>query len=79
MARDNGQGIFTMDFIGSIQAMPLADASKLALEVIELSAAVPSNKTKASAMIQSSRTMKNLMIGMSNFSLSHQGLKTLYR
>lgn len=77
MARDNGQGIFTMDFIKSIERKPLPDAKVLALDVVNASPATPANKQKATTMLNNSNTLTKLLIGMSNFSLSHQGLKSM--
>ena len=80
MAHDHGQGIFTMEFIGSIAALKDVEAGRvLALEHIENSSATAQNKLKAVGMVHKSHTLKNLLLGMSNFSLSHQGLKAVRR
>ncbi len=75
MKRDNGQGMFTMDFINEVSKMTDLDAARArAHYVIDASKATDNNKRAARAMVCTSRTLKNLLIGMANFSLSHQGL-----
>ena len=78
MARDNGQGIFTMDFINEIAVLKdLAAAKAKATALIDVSTANDTNKQKAMRMVHNARTCNNLVFGMTNFSLSHQGMKVL--
>lgn len=78
MARDNGQGIFTMDIISHTAAMDGLESMKESLQVvIDSSTATAANKIKASGMVRASRDKKHLLLGLSNFMLSHSGLKTI--
>jgi hypothetical protein len=78
MARDNGQGVFTMAIISRIAAMDDFAAMKKDLQkVIEDSSATLGNKIKATGMVHAARDKKHLLLGMSNFMLSHSGLKTI--
>ena len=77
MARDNGQGIFSMDFIKKVENMTYNEAIQAALDRINLSTATEANKMKATQMVTKCISVNRLLLGMSNFSLSHQGLKTL--
>ena len=77
MAQDFGQGIFTMEFIKSVEDLDLIDAKAKAYSLIHSSTANVVNRQKATKMLNDSRTMKNLLLGMSNFMLSHSGLKTV--
>lgn len=77
MSRDNGQGIFTMNFISSLQAMALRQAQDLAVQQVDICSASLSNKVKATKAIQSARSTNALMLALSNFSLSHQGMKVI--
>ncbi len=72
--RDNGQGMFTMDFISRCQGLPFSQALQAAREIVDTSTATDANKQKAHAMINKARTTNALLFGMVNFSLSHQGL-----
>ena len=75
MKRDNGQGMFTMDFITQVSRLPrLEDAKAAAHLVIDGSTATDANKEKARSMIFKATSLRSLLLGMSNFSLSHQGL-----
>lgn len=74
MARDNGQGMFTMAEITAISNMNLADGKAAAFAIVKASTATEQNKAKANAMINKAFSLKGLLLGMSNFSLSHQGL-----
>lgn len=77
-AKDFGQGIFDMEFIHSVNGQTdLAKAKQMCMDKIEASSATDANKRKARAMVQLSNTTKNLLLGLTNFSLSHQGLKTI--
>ena len=91
-AEDFGQGIFNMDFIVTVGKMAdIVAAKKLAYEKIDDSKGVTDeNKRKAKTMIakattirnhnpqpQSATTIRNLIFGMTNFSMSHQGMKVL--
>jgi len=76
MARDNGQGMFTMDFINEIAVMKdLVAANAKVLEVINGSTAADTNKEKGRRLIDQSRTLNQLVLGMGNFTLSHLGMK----
>lgn len=80
MARDFGQGIFTVQALNTISSMknkPLVEQKKFAQDIIDASSAVESNKIKATEMVRSAGTHAKLLIGASNFSLSHQGLKVI--
>lgn len=78
MSRDNGQGIFTMEVITKISKMKsLAEAKSFAQEVVNNSTANDENKRKATVLIVKASSINSLAISMSNFSLSHQGLKTI--
>jgi hypothetical protein len=77
MARDNGQGIFSMAAINDIAALRnTSEAQKIACAIIEASSANPQNK-KAADMVAKSSTVKALIFGMTNFSLSHQGMPVI--
>lgn len=78
MARDNGQGMFTMEFINevaSVRDLSLAKAKVTAQ--IDVSGATDTNKQAGMRLVHNSHSFKSLMLGLANFSLSHQGLKTL--
>lgn len=78
MARDHGQGIFDMTDINLVASMSsLPNAKAIATAAVDRSTATDANKQKAMRMIHNSQTVKALMFGMTNFSLSHQGLKTI--
>ena len=78
MTKDFGQGIFTMPFITKIASMKdLSAAKQLAMQEIENASANADNKAKAIKLVRDAKTMVAFAISMSNFSLSHQGLKTL--
>jgi hypothetical protein len=75
MKRDNGQGMFTMDFINEIAVMKDLAAAKVAVgKQVEASTATPENKAKAYKLINTSTSINRMVIGLGNFSLSHQGL-----
>lgn len=78
MSRDNGPGIFDMEFITHVSTLSDVTAGKTAaFERIEASEANDANKAKAKAMISRASTMSKLLQGMTNFSLAHQGLKVI--
>ena len=73
-----GEGIFTMEFVNTLDKFTHLDAAKNACnEVIEQSTAKDSNKQKARQLVYKSRTVRELMHGAANFSLSFQGLKVI--
>lgn len=75
MKRDNGQGMFTMEFINEVSKMgDLARAKAAVIKAIDESGANDDNKRKGVRLVHNSRTIKQLVIGMANFSLAHQGL-----
>lgn len=77
---DFGEGIFRMDFITIIsndKISPLAVLKQAAVNCATMSTANSKNKAAAFAMIEKAKDSKALVLGMSNFSLAHQGLKTL--
>lgn len=78
MARDNGQGMFTMAFINEVAGIrDLEKAKARTLEVVEASAATPENKEKGRRMVAQSPSLKHLVLGLGNFTLSHMGMKTI--
>lgn len=78
MSKDFGQGIFSMDFIKSLERQrDLGIAREAAIKQIDESSATDENKTKARQMISKANTVQKLLLGMANFSLSHQGLKVI--
>lgn len=77
MSKDNGQGIFSMTFIASIQNQPLMLARELAVGQVNASSARQTNKDKAMKAIGLAKNTNGLLLALSNFSLSHQGLKVL--
>lgn len=73
--RDNGQGMFTMDFITEVSKMgDLAAARSAVIKAIDESKATDTNKQKGVRLVHNSRSVNQLIMGMANFSLSHQGL-----
>lgn len=77
MARDNGQGMFTMDFINEVAVMKDLVAAKAKVQQhIDASTASDANKRAATTMVYNSRALKNLVLGLGNFTLSHMGMKT---
>lgn len=78
MARDFGQGVFTMDIISHVATMSdIAAAKVYAHDAVQASNATSMNKIKAAGMINKAHNSKALLLGMSNFMLSHSGLKTI--
>ena len=78
MSKDFGQGIFDMDFIKSLEKeRNLTTAKEAAFKKIDDSKATDDNKAKARTMVSRSATVIKLLHGMTNFSLSHQGLKVI--
>lgn len=77
MTRDNGQGIFTMDFITKVESMTFNEAVLATFDLINTSSATEANKMKATQMVNKAISVRQLMQGMVNFSLSHQGMKVL--
>lgn len=77
MSRDNGQGLFSMTLIASLQVLPLGQAQEAAQRRVDESTATEANKLKATKAIHTARSTKALMLALSNFSLSHQGLKVV--
>jgi hypothetical protein len=76
VARDNGQGMFSMEFITEVSTMKDLVAAKAKVQQhIDESKATDPNKQAATMMVYNSRALKNLVIGMSNFSLAHMGLR----
>lgn len=75
MKRDSGQGMFTMDFINEIAGLKDLEVAKSRVTaLIDASTVNDANKQKAMRMVHNARTCNNLVFGMANFSLSHQGL-----
>lgn len=75
MKRDNGQGMFTMDFINEVSRIRRLEDAKVEIhKVIDASTATNDNKEKARSMVFKSTSVRGLLFGMVNFSLSHQGL-----
>jgi hypothetical protein len=71
------EGIFSMDFISTLQHQPLDIAKQVCLERIDNSTATPENKMKAQQAVTKAASLKNLLLTTSNFSLAHQGMKVL--
>lgn len=74
MKRDNGQGMFTMDFIKQVEGMTFNEAVPAVIDRINASKATEANKMKATQMVAKAFSVRGLLLGMANFSLSHQGL-----
>jgi hypothetical protein len=79
MSQDFGQGIFTMGTITRVsKCKTLGEAKGIALEAVMSSeTALPKNRIKAERLCHATRSVSELAIAMTNFSLSHQGLKVL--
>ena len=78
MAQDFGQGIFSMDTITAVtKTRELGMAKSIANAMIDSSKAQQKNIDKARALVMKANSVNRLAQGMSDFSLSHQGLKTL--
>ena len=81
MAKDFGQGLFTMDQITRISTIrelgPMKTAALMLLESEQNAKVTEANRHKARSMISTAPSVKSLLLGLSNFSLSHQGLKVL--
>jgi hypothetical protein len=79
MSQDFGQGIFTMDTITTVsKTRDLSLAKGIANAKIDASTtALPKNIEKARALVLNARSVSKLAIDMSNFSLSHQGMKVI--
>ncbi len=77
-AKDFGQGIFDMEFINQVNdEKDFGKQKAMSIAKVKGSSATDANKTKAINMINFAKNSKGLIMGMTNFSLSHQGLKTL--
>ncbi len=73
LAKKIGEGIFTIDFINKILDMKsLEDAKNAALDKVENSDAKEVNKNKARTLVNNAKSIRDLSIAMSNFSLKHQ-------
>lgn len=76
--KDFGPGIFDMEFINEMNELTNTEQIKAkAMDKINASSATEDNKKKARAMIHFANTKTKLLMGMTNFSLSHQGLKAI--
>ena len=75
--RDNGQGMFSMDFICKVADMRYEPALALVKSHIDASSAPPDNKAKAHEMVRKSTTHSRLVLGLGNFSLSHMCMKVI--
>jgi hypothetical protein len=72
--KDMGHSVFNMDHVNQVAAMTsLAEAKKFALDILNNSTANASNKTKIKKVIESSRSVVNLAVAMSNHLLAHPG------
>lgn len=76
-ARDNGQGMFSMDFICKVADMRFEPAVALVKSHIDASTATTDNKVKAHAMVNNAKSLTKLVLGLGNFSLSHMGMKVI--
>lgn len=76
--KDFGPGIFDMEFINEMNELTsMNDIKTAAMAKIDASSAHEDNKKKARSMIQLANSKMKLLMGMTNFSLSHQGLKAI--
>jgi hypothetical protein len=78
--KNMGCSVFNMDHVKQVVAMTnLAEAKKFALEILNNSTANCGNKIKIKKVIESSRTVTNLAMTMSNHMLAHpgEGLKVI--
>lgn len=67
-----------MDFINAVSRMKTVEEAKVAAhQAVDASAANDANKGKANTMVMRSRSIRELVFGMSNFSLSHMGMKVI--
>jgi hypothetical protein len=72
--KDMGHSVFNMDHVNQVAAMAnLAEAKKFALDILNNSTANASNKAKIKKVIESSRSVVNLAVAMSNHLLAHPG------
>jgi hypothetical protein len=70
--------MFSMDFITEVSAVKDLSAAKAKVQQhIDASQANDANKRTATTMVYNSHTVKNLLLGMSNFTLSHMGMKSI--
>jgi hypothetical protein len=78
MSQDHGQGIFTMEFINAASRMKSIEEAKVAAhKVVDDATCTDANRAKASTLVMRSRHVRELIQAMTNWSLSHQGLKVL--
>lgn len=76
--KDFGQGIFDMEFINEVNdEKDFGKQKAMSIAKAKGSKATEENKTKAINMVNFAKNSKALLMAMTNFSLSHQGLKTL--
>lgn len=76
--KDFGEGIFDMEFINTVNdEKDFRVAKQMAYDKIEASKVKDENKRKATAMVAYANNKPKLLFGMTNFSLSHQGLKAI--
>lgn len=69
---DKGHSVFNMDHVNSVSEMKdLGEAKTFAHSLVDGSNAIPKNKLSIKKMINDSRSIKNLAIGMSNHILAH--------
>ena len=72
--KDMGHSVFNMDHVNQVAVMTnLAEAKKFALDILNNSTANASNKAKIKKVIESSRSVVNLAVAMSNHLLAHPG------
>lgn len=76
---DNKGSIFTMDHVRHISSLKdHSEAKKYAHDIVDNHpTALSANKDKAKKMIDSTKNSGHLALGMSNFILSHGGLKVM--
>ena len=70
---DRGTGVFKMEDVNKVVAMPLAAAKQFANEIVDAQKLHmhKENIEKAKKMIDRSRNTTSLALGMSNFILAH--------
>lgn len=77
---DKGHSVFNMDHVNKVVSMKdVGEAKKFAHDIVDSSNAIPRNKLSIKKMINDSRNIKSLALGMSNHILAHPsvGLKVI--
>jgi hypothetical protein len=79
MSHDHGEGLFNMALINEVSKIrDIWEARGVVAAVIDQNTtATQKNVNAARVLVSKARSVHELLIAMSNFSLSHQGLKTI--